>query len=183
MAKSMKFIGAASLAAAILFGILYSLSKTGLWLTLTITFATIAYHFIMRLMIGILFDRCMKNQADYTKSMYQIHSWEKKFYEFLRVKKWKGKMPSYDPSLFSPQLHTWSEIAQAMCQAELVHKTIVIFSFFPIFAAIFQGAFFVFLITSVCAALIDLSFVIMQRYNRPRVVRLAEKERISKKNI
>ena len=64
------------------------------------------------------------------------------------------------------------EIAQAMCQAELVHETIVILSFVPVaFSAVF-GAFWVFLITSLCAAAFDLMFVIIQRYNRPRIIRL-----------
>ena len=86
-------------------------------------------------------------------------------------------MPTYDPKVFDSKLHTWDEIAQAMCQAELVHEVIVLLSFLPLFAAIPFGAFPVFLITSLISALYDLSFVIMQRYNRPRVVRIFEKRR------
>ncbi len=98
-------------------------------------------------------------------------------YKALHVKKWKNKMPTYEPTLFSPEKHSWDEIAQAMCQAELVHETIVIFSFLPIIATIWWGGFWVFLITSVCAALLDMAFVVMQRYNRPRVIRMAERQR------
>jgi hypothetical protein len=80
--------------------------------------------------------------------------------------------PTFEPNVFNPKLHTWDEIAQAMCQAELVHETIVILSFVPVaFSAVF-GAFWVFLITSLCAAAFDLMFVIIQRYNRPRIIRL-----------
>ena len=89
-------------------------------------------------------------------------------------------MPTYDPSLFDPKLHSWEEIAQAMCQAELVHETIVVLSFLPLLGAIPFGSFGVFLITSVLAALYDLSFVIMQRFNRPRIMKLIAKERAAK---
>ena len=86
-------------------------------------------------------------------------------------------MPSYDPELFSPRKHSWSEIAQAMCQAELVHSTIIPLSFLPLLAAIPWGDFPVFFITSLLAACYDALFVIMQRYNRPRILRLIEKEK------
>ena len=81
-------------------------------------------------------------------------------------------MPTYDSTLFSPQKHTWDEIAQAMCQAELVHEVILVLSFAPIIATVWWGAFAVFLITSIFAACMDLSFVMMQRYNRPRVLQM-----------
>ena len=85
-------------------------------------------------------------------------------------------MATFDPTLFDPALHSWEEIAQAMCQAELVHEIIIVLSFIPLFAAIPFGAFPVFLVTSLLSAAYDLSFVIMQRYNRPRVVKLINKK-------
>ena len=85
-------------------------------------------------------------------------------------------MPAYEGDLFDPRKHSWDEIAQAMCQAELVHETIALLSFLPLLAVRWFGSFGVFLITSVLSALLDLMFVTMQRYNRPRVVRLAEKQ-------
>lgn len=142
-----------------------------LW-SVIITGLTITYHFLMRLLIGHLYDRFMKNHSDYTKPWYRIRPWEEKVYAFLRVKKWKGNMPAYQPELFSIKNHSWHEIAQAMCQAELVHETIIVFSFLPIFAAKYVGAFPVFLLTSISAALFDALFVIMQRYNRPRIIRM-----------
>ena len=87
-------------------------------------------------------------------------------------------MPTYDPSCFDPKIHTWAEIAQAMCQAEIVHEVIVVLSFLPLLAAIPFGAFPVFLITSLLAAVYDLTFVIMQRYNRPRIIKFIKKERV-----
>ena len=89
-------------------------------------------------------------------------------------------MPTYDNSLFDLSKHSLDEIAQAMCQSELVHETITIFSLVPILFSIWFGAFWVFFITSVLGALFDLMFVIMQRYNRPRIIKIIDKT--NKKN-
>ena len=130
----------------------------------------------MRLTVGHIYDHTMQNRANLSSKHWQLRPWEKSFYEKLGVKKWKGNMPTYDPELFSPQKHSWEEIAQAMCQAELVHTTIIPLSFLPLLAAIPWGSFGVFLITSLLAACYDAIFVIMQRYNRPRIMRLLKKE-------
>ena len=153
----------------------------GKWaLPFAITFATCFYHFAMRLLVGCSLQAIMKNRANYRKAWYQLRPFEARFYQILMVKKWKGHMPSFDPSFFDPRLHSWEEIAQAMCQAELVHEIIIVLSFVPLLAAIPFGAFPVFLVTSLLSACYDLSFVLLQRFNRPRILRFIEKERTVK---
>ena len=49
-------------------------------------------------------------------------------------------------------------------------------SFLPLLAAVPFGAFWVFFLTSLGGALFDLSLVILQRYNRPRILRLAQRQ-------
>lgn len=173
----MKYITGISIALCVVFGILKVIFEADVWLSLAITSGTIAYHFLMRLIVGFAFNKVMNNKVDYTRSWFQVRDFEMRFYKTIKVKRWKSKMPTYEPDIFSPENHTWNEIAQAMGQAELVHETIIILSFFPILGVIWWGALYVFLVTSICAALLDLSFVIMQRYNRPRVIRLAERGR------
>lgn len=140
-----------------------------------ITFATTCYHFTMRLAVGACVDRIMKNRANCSTAWFIEKSWEAKIYNLLQVKKWKKRFPTYDPSLFDIKLHSIGEIAQATCQAEVVHEVIIVFSFLPLLAAIPFGAFPVFLITSVAAACFDVVFVIMQRFNRPRLLKLIRK--------
>ena len=84
---------------------------------------------------------------------------------------------TYDPSEFSMRVHSLEEIVNNMCHAELVHELIVALSFTSLLFAIPFGSFFVFLITATMAAIFDMSFVILQRYNRPRVIRLMERKR------
>ncbi len=177
MSKLMNFAAAASFGLAAVFAVLCGLTGNGVLLTLAITFGTTAYHLCMRLLVGAVFNRVMHNNADYTRKLYQLHDWERKLYRLIRVKQWKGKMPIYYPDVFSPQKHSWDEIAQAMCQSELVHKTIAVLSFLPLFAAIPFGSLPVFLITSLLGAAYDMMFVIMQRYNRERVVKLVQRSK------
>ena len=172
MKNTVTDIAAAVLACAIAFCLVYARTDSALALTCAITFGTTAYHFCMRLLVGLFFNRVMNNRADYTKKWYQCSDRETRLYEKLGVKRWKNKLPTYNPDLFDRRKHSWDEIAQAMCQAELVHETIVVLSFVPVLFSIWLGSFWVFLITSFIGAAVDLAFVVMQRYNRPRILRL-----------
>ena len=126
----------------------------------------------MRFCVGAIFDKAMHNSADYTKRWYRPRPWETQLYHRLHVKHWKRHMPTYDNSLFDPQIHSWEEIVQATCQAELVHEVIAVFSLLPITFSIWFGAGMVFFLTSLLPALIDLAFAAIQRYNRPRLIRM-----------
>ena len=178
MAKIVKGIAAFSLAATVILANSYKVTSSGILLPLAITSGTIAYHFVMRLMVGLAFHATMQNQADYRKRWYQVSKREMAVYEKLKVKQWKRRMPTYDPALFDPRLHTWEKIVQAMCQAELVHETIAVLSFLPILAGVWFGEYPVFIVTSVLAAACDMVFVIMQRYNRQRVMKLLNRKSV-----
>ncbi len=177
MPKLMKSITAASFVLTALFAVLFIRLENGTFLTLAISFGTVFYHLGIRLLIGLLFTLFMNNKADYTKKFYRLHNRERKFYKFIRVQKWKDKLPTYNPQSFSLKANSLEDIAQVTCQSELVHVTNVIVSFLPIAATIWFGAFYVFLITSICSALFDCVFIIMQRYNRARIVSLIEKKK------
>ena len=150
---------------------LYLLKGYGAALTFAITFGTISYHFLMRLITGLIVDSVMNNKADYMKKRYRCSDWEMRIYQRLRVKRWGKKMPAFQPALFDTKIHFWSEIAQAMCQAEVVHEIIVVLSFVSILFSIWVGTLPVFLITSFLSAGMDLMFVILQRYDRSRVIK------------
>jgi len=172
VAKGMKRIGAGSLLLAVCCFALYRQTDSGILLTLTITAGTVAYHVLVRLLVGALFDAVMNNRADYTRRWYRVSGAEMRFYRKIRVKRWKNRMPTYDAAAFDASRHSWEELAQTMCQSELVHETNVVLSFVPVAASAWLGAFPVFLITSVLSAVFDLLFVCMQRFNRARILRL-----------
>ena len=177
MAKKMKLTALVSLCGTVILTVLYEKTAYGLALSLAITFGTASYHLIMRLLVGCAFQAVMQDHADLRKRWYRVGKREMAVYEALRVKRWKRKMPTYDNALFDPRLHTWAEIAQAMCQAELVHETIMPLSFLPIAAGIWFGAYPVFVVTSLLSAGFDRLFVMMQRYNRQRIMVLLGRQR------
>ena len=176
MARVMKALTAISFLLSVVFGIFWL--RGAVWADgFTITFGTFFYHFVMRLAVGYGINAIMKNKADLRKRWYQLRPFELRLYKALKVKKWKSGMPTYAPDTFDPKQHSWEEIAQATCQAEIIHEIIIGFSFLPLLAAFAFGEFWVFFVTSVIASMYDLTFVIMQRFNRPRIIKLIAKER------
>lgn len=178
MSKTLlKTVAGCSVAAAIIFLIIYLKTSNDICFSLLITFGTISYHLLMRFFIGWIVNCAMNNHANYENAWFREKPFEQKLYKKLNVKKWKDKMPTYAPEIFSMEKYSLDEIAQAMCQSEIVHETIAVFSFLPLAASIWFGAFFVFLITSILGACFDMVFVIMQRYNRPRILKILKRQR------
>ena len=141
---------------------------------IAITCGTFFYHLAMRLAVGymmLLVPRKFDPQAGW----FAERKWEKKLYNLLCVRRWKHVVPSYNPQDFDMNKHTPQEIVQTMCVSELVHEIIVLLSFIPLFFAIPFGEFIVFLLTSLASAAFDSVFVILQRFNRPRMVRLVQR--------
>lgn len=139
--------------------------------SLAITFGTVFYHFAMRLAVGSV----VPNRFDFNHLWFRQSAFEGKLYKLLKLRRWKGKMPTYDPRLFSTQYYTPEQIAKNMCQAEVVHEVIILLSFVPLLFALLWDSFWVFFSTSIISAAIDCVFVMMQRYNRPRLLKLLQR--------
>lgn len=181
MAKALRISAAIALFIVIVLSVCCSCVSDSTYqvlLPFAITFGTIAYHLVMRALVGAIFNLTMQNNANYEKLWYQVGPHEMSVYKKLKVKKWKTKLPAYDASLFDLRKHSLEEIAQAMCQAELVHEAIFVLSFLPIIAGFWFGQFSVFIATSVLAAFVDAIFAIVQRYNRQRILRLINTKKL-----
>ena len=152
----------------------YWKTKADWVLSCAISFGTTLYHFLMRLAVGFVIPLCIKSY-NWQSWWFRPRKWETGLYHKLGVRKWKRHLPTFDPNQFSTEHYTLPQIAQNMCQAELVHVVIVIFSFVPLAFVPLFGVFPVFLATSMASALLDCVFIIAQRYNRPRLVRIINK--------
>ena len=161
----------------ILFTIIYHYSSNTVIMSMAITFGTISYHFVMRLAVGYIIDGIFHNNFDYNRKWFQEKKFEKHLYKVLKVKKWKDKMPTFAPEMLDLKVHTLEEIAGAMCQSEVVHSVIALLCFVPILATLIWGTFWVFFITSVLSACVEIMFVIMQRYNRPRIIKIIKRQK------
>lgn len=141
----------------------------------TITIGITLYHFAMRLAVGTIVDLIMKNNTNHKNIWFREKSFENKLYKLIRVRKWKKYIPTYSPNTFDTSKKTIKEIVGATCQAEVVHEVIMVLSLLPMTFIPFLGGAAALIITSVLSMLIDSVFVILQRYNRPRLIRVMER--------
>ena len=175
MKKNMISVTLISLIGLLISGMIYYFTTNRVFFSVAITFGTILYHFSVRLAVGLLIDAKYHNQMDYTKKWFAEKAFERKLYKLIQVKKWKKWLPTFNPQDFDIKSHSIEDIVQVTCQSEVVHEVNMILSFIPVVFSIWVGSLGVFLLTSFAAFLFDSIFVIMQRYNRPRLIRLIRK--------
>lgn len=153
----------------------HTLQPQGWVLALAITCGTVCYHFTMRLLAGAVVP-LFAGSFHPDQRWFRQHSWEPRLYAALKIKSLKRGIPTYDPKQFDLTVTPLPQVVRNMCCAEVVHEVIIVFSFLPLAFAIPFGEFPVFLITSLLAAGFDSIFVIAQRFNRPRLVKILKKK-------
>ena len=139
-----------------------------------ITSFTIMYHFWVRIIMGNV-SKLFKKYINYKQWWFKERSFEKRIYKILRVKEWKGKALTYNPELFSLKRYSLEEIANTMVKSELDHWINKLISLSTLLFSLIWGEFWIFLITAIAAMIFDSQFIIIQRYNRPRIVKILEK--------
>ena len=152
----------------------YYRSETFLWIG--IVAFTIMYHFWVRIIMGNV-TKLFKDKINYNQWWFKERKFEKKLYKFLHVKEWKDKALTYNPESFSLKEHSLKEIANTMAKSEVDHWVNELISLTTMLFAIPWGAFWVFFISALFAMIFDSQFIIIQRFNRPRIVKLLEREK------
>jgi hypothetical protein len=178
MQKTMVTILIIAIVLCLVFSCFYCYFSVNWLKSVAITFGIVAYHFLIRFASPVILLTFFRKKYNYKSKWFQPKSCEQNLYNFLKVKKWKSYIFifTYNPNEFSLKIHNADEVVNNMCHAEAVHELIVALCFTSLLFAIPFGAFWVFLITAVLSALFDCIFVIIQRYNRPRVVQVLEKK-------
>ena len=133
----------------------------------------IMYHLGLRIFFGTITPRFGIN---YKNRFFKPLFFEERLYEILKVRQWKDKALTYDPDAFSPKKHTWEEIANTMSKSEIDHWINEAISLTSILFSLIWGQFYLFLTTAILAMLFDAQFIVIQRYNRPLVIKLLEKK-------
>ena len=178
--KAMERIAVMTALVTICFLVIYHTCRTTIFLSCAIAAGTTCYHFVMRLAVGYFVRLMAHKELNDENRWFREKAFERALYRRLKVKYWKEKMPTYNPEDFSIRDDRLEKMIQTMCISELVHEIIVLLSFIPVLFALAFDSFPVFMTTSIIAALFDSCFVIMQRYNRPRVKKILARKR--KKN-
>lgn len=129
----------------------------------------IIYHFGLRLLFGVITS---KFPPDYHHPWYKQRRFEKKLYKFLRVRRWKDKVLTFEPDKYDFQKRTLEQLAATMAKSELDHLFNELISVLSIFFGFIWGCFPAFIISAVTAMLFDAQFIVVQRYNRPIVIKL-----------
>ena len=162
--------------AAVCFTLYYSgLVPHGAVLWTGVSAFTIVYHFKGRLIMG---EQTKKWKISYTHPFFRERKFEGKLYKLLRVRDWREKVLTYDPAAFDLNTHTLPEIANAMSKAEVDHWINELLSLISISFGLIWGKTWIFALGAAVAMLFDAQFILVQRYNRPRVVRLISKGRL-----
>lgn len=168
-------IAVTAITAVVCFYLYYSGTVSDdLTLWIGVTCFTIMYHLWARIIMGNV-SKLLK--IEYTMPFFKEHGFEKKLYHLFRVRKWKDKALTYNPELFSLKDYSLTEIANTMCKAETDHLINVAISLTTLLFALIWGQLWIFLITAIFAIAFDMQFVFIQRYNRPRVVRLIDRQK------
>ena len=132
----------------------------------------IMYHFWLRIIMGNVTKLFKINPEHW---WFQEAPFERKLYKLLKVKKWKGKALTYNPESFSLKLHTLEEIVQVTVKSELDHWINEIISVSAISFSLIWGEFWIFFATSLAAMIFDAQFIVIQRFNRPRLLKIIKR--------
>ena len=149
--------------------------KNNIILWTGITAFTIMYHFWGRIILNNV-SKLFKKNINYKQWLFKERKLEKKLYKILRVKDWKGKALTYNPESFSLKEHSLEEIANTMAKSEVDHWINEAISLSTMLFSLILGKFWIFCLTAVAAMIFDSQFIIIQRYNRPRIVKILEKK-------
>lgn len=106
-----------------------------------------------------------------------------RLYERLKIQKWQNKVP--DMSKIFPKLMPAKNLSgdyqsrlpvmvQETCIAELVHWSISLFGLYCLWLWPGIGGI---IVTLIQFLLLNLPYILIQRYNRPRLLRLAQKKK------
>ena len=165
------------LVGCLVFGGIYRDSRTEWAFYGAVASGMVVYHMLIRFLAPVFLWVFFRKSYNYRHRWFQPNPWEPGLYGLLRVKEWKAKAVTYDPREFSLRLHSPEEIVNNMCHAEAVHELTAVLSLASVFFAIPFGRTAEFVVTAVLAAGVDGACVVIQRYNRPRLVKILERKR------
>ncbi len=134
----------------------------------------------MAFFLGQLLPR---QNFDYKAFPYKSFKWEDGglIYTRLRIQFWKDGLPDmsrYIRTMFQKRISVFRDadyidnLIRETCVAELVHYMLILLS--PIYLILMDG--YPGVIAALLYCLLNVPFVIIQRYNRPRLILLLERQ-------
>lgn len=143
--------------------------ESGIILWTGIVSFMILYHFGLRILMG---NVTKKWKITHNHPWFKKRNFENKLYRLLKVRKWKDKVLTFEPEMYDFKNRTLEQLATTMAKSETDHWINEIISVVSIFFLFMWGCPAAFIISAVAAMIFDAQFIIVQRYNRPIVLRL-----------
>lgn len=168
-----------SIAGYFFFGSRYNLQKSdftfiGFFISSFLAIELLIFHLVPPFSALMLF--LISRNKDFLNGFwFKEYSWEKGFYKFIKVKRWKTRIGTYDKNLFSSKNFSKEKLLMTITQSELVHEIIFVLSFLPLYFMKDFGHTFLLAVLCTVFALLNLPFVFIQRYNRPRIISFKSK--------
>lgn len=131
---------------------------------------------IMSFVVGRLIS---KHRFDHTKRVFCVFEREMRFYERIKIKNWQNKLPDMSrilpgampaKSMKCDYRNDITAMINETCVAGVIHFALCILGFGCAF--IWRGI--AGIIASVLYCIGNIPFIMIQRYNRPRLIRLAK---------
>lgn len=141
------------------------------------------YVGVLGVLAHIIGEALPREWFSYEAAPFKPYEWEHdgKIYEKVSIRRWKDHVPDMSRLMrnMTPKRLSWGDSAEQIqrliaetCVAEMIHRALCVLAI---------GIFFIMptgtglFLTVVYILLFNVPFIMIQRYNRPQLVRLAEK--------
>ncbi len=170
----------AGFALILTFTLLWMFVSTGsaVFLVIGILMLMTAYQIIMRLVVGVICEALAEKGISYRSAFFGVSEAERRFYAAAKMRRFKRGLPVFGEfeSLFLSKRSAEDILAES-CRIELCHVITFFAGFLPLVLSVYFGQFWIFLAGSVIAAVYDLICTAVQRYNRPRLIEVSDRQR------
>ena len=152
----------------------------GSWqFSIFITLFMFAYHFDMRIIIGLFFTFFVRKKINTNSKIFDVSEKEFNFLQKLGVKKWKDRIITLYKNSFTLEgdkdKNKIEIVLKNNINAEIIHWVCFFAGFFAIVLGCVLSAdeWYIYVITATLASLLaDLPSILVQRFNRLRLKRI-----------
>lgn len=146
---------------------------------------SIVVVFLIDALLAFIIRRLPNRWFNFRKKCFRIFKWEKRFYERVKIKKWKDKIPELGQftnfsksKIEDPTNNVYIErFLLEICYGEVIHFTSIILGFLIILMFDLQYCLYMGIPIAIANGIINyLSFAIL-RYNRPKLMVIHERNR------
>ena len=158
--------------------VLYSNTGGKIYHLIFIFFLVLFIHGLFRILVPSFLFLIFRYRFDPESFWFSEKSFEKGLYEKMNVKEWKSFVEklSFHPHKFDMEKHDDAFILGYMCHAELCHEITIILDLMTCLMAGNIIEFIFILILALVLVSLEMSFITVQRYNKPRLLRIKKRK-------